>query len=124
MAHSRLSVVDLENGRQPMCYGSLTITFNGEIYNYVELRETLIQKGHTFQTRSDTEVILHAYQEYGEECVEHFNGQWAFAIWDQSRQTLFLSRDRFGIRPIYYTQNSGKLLFASEIKSLLSPTGI
>ena len=118
LAHSRLSIVDLENGRQPMSYGSLTITFNGEIYNYVELRETLIQKGHTFQTRSDTEVILHAYQEYGEECVEHFNGQWAFAIWDQSRQTLFLSRDRFGIRPLYYTQNSGKLLFASEIKSL------
>jgi asparagine synthase (glutamine-hydrolysing) len=118
LAHSRLSIVDLENGRQPMCYGSLTITFNGEIYNHVELRETLIQKGHTFQTRSDTEVILHAYQEYGEECVEHFNGQWAFAIWDRSRQTLFLSRDRFGIRPLYYTQSSGKLLFASEIKSL------
>ena len=118
LAHARLSIVDLEYGRQPMHYGPLTITFNGEIYNYIELRERLVRKGHSFRTRSDTEVILHAYQEYGEQCVEHFNGQWALAIWDRHRQTLFLSRDRLGIRPLYYTRVPGRLLFASEIKSL------
>ena len=118
LAHARLSIVDLENGRQPMHYGPLTITYNGEIYNYLELRQTLIQKGHSFRTRSDTEVILHAYQEYGGQCVEHFNGQWALAIWDRRQRSLFLSRDRLGIRPLYYTQVLGRMLFASEIKSL------
>ncbi len=118
LAHARLSIVDLECGQQPMHHGPLTISFNGEIYNYIELRETLVRKGHDFRTRSDTEVILHAYQEYGEGCVEHMNGQWALAIWDRHQQTLFLSRDRLGIRPLYYTQVPGRLLFASEIKAL------
>ena len=122
LAHSRLSIIDLGNGRQPMqtSDGRLTVTFNGEIFNYVELRRTLIEQGHQFRTQSDTEVILHAYEEYGEHCVEHFNGQWAFAIWDKQRNSLFLSRDRMGIRPLFYTQTGRQFLFASEIKSLFT----
>ena len=120
LGHARLSIIDLDLGRQPMHNRdrSLTLTFNGEIFNYVELRETLQCRGHRFQTRSDTEVILHAYEEYGEQCVDHFNGQWAFAIWDKRRRRLFLSRDRFGIRPLFYTHTGSKFLFASEVKSL------
>ena len=122
LAHARLSIIDLEGGRQPMSTadGQLWITFNGEIFNYVELREELIKKGHTFVTRSDTEVILHLYQEKGESCVQSLNGQWAFAIWDVPRQKLFVSRDRMGIRPLFYTQTAGSFLFASEIKALLA----
>ncbi len=121
-AHARLSIIDLANGRQPMqsSDGRLVITFNGEIFNYLELRESLIARGCQFRTRSDTEVILHAYAEYGSRCVEHFNGQWAFAIWDRDLQKLFLSRDRLGIRPLYYTQADNSFLFASEIKSLFA----
>lgn len=120
LGHARLSIIDLDHGRQPMHNRdrSLTLTFNGEIFNYIELRETLKGRGHRFQTRSDTEVILHAYEEYGEECVHHFNGQWAFAIWDSPRRKLFLSRDRFGIRPLFYTHIGSEFLFASEVKSL------
>ena len=122
LAHARLSIIDLENGRQPMqtADGKLVVTFNGEIYNYLELREALMARGHHFRTHSDTEVILHAYAEYGERCVEHFNGQWAFAIWDRAAQRLFLSRDRLGIRPLFYTQAARTFLFASEIKSLFA----
>src|SRR5437660_7224645 len=100
LAHSRLSIIDLAGGHQPMSIegGSLWITFNGEIFNYVELREELVRKGHRFATRSDTEVILHLYQDEGEECVHRLNGQWAFAIWDTKRSELFLSRDRLGVR--------------------------
>ena len=122
LAHARLSIIDLEGGRQPMSTadGQLWITFNGEIFNYIELREELIAKGHTFATRSDTEVILHMYQEDGERCVERFNGQWAFAIWDTQQRKLFASRDRMGIRPFFYTQTRDAFLFASEIKALLA----
>jgi len=122
LAHSRLSIIDLEGGRQPMSIadGRLWITFNGEIFNYIELRKELIQKGHTFSTRSDTEVILHLYQEEGEECVNRLNGQWAFAIWDAEKQKLFLSRDRLGVRPLFYTSTGDSFLFASEIKALLA----
>ena len=84
------------------------------------LRESLTAKGHRFRTQSDTEVILHAYQEYGDRCVEHFNGQWAFALWDQHRERLFLSRDRFGIRPLFFTQTKNSFLFASEVKALFA----
>lgn len=120
LAHARLSIIDLIGGRQPMqtSDGQLTVTFNGEIYNYLELRESLASRGCRFRTQSDTEVILHAYAEYGDRCVEHFNGQWAFAIWDKRRRKLFLSRDRLGIRPVFYTQVGNTFLFASEIKSL------
>jgi asparagine synthase (glutamine-hydrolysing) len=123
LGHARLSIIDLAGGIQPMSTidQKLWITFNGEIFNYIELREELIQKGHRFATRSDTEVILHLYREMGERCVEKLNGQWAFAIWDAPNQKLFLSRDRAGIRPLFYTQtDSGLFLFASEIKALLA----
>lgn len=122
LAHARLSIIDLEGGAQPMSIdgGAYCITFNGEIFNYVELREELISKGHNFATRSDTEVILHLYQEEGEDCVRHLNGQWAFAIWDARKKKLFLSRDRLGVRPLFYTQTSDRFLFASEIKALFT----
>jgi asparagine synthase (glutamine-hydrolysing) len=122
LAHARLSIIDLQGGAQPMSTadGRLWITFNGEIFNYIELREELVRKGHSFATRSDTEVILYAYRQYGEDCVQHFNGQWAFAIWDTTRRKLFLSRDRLGVRPLFYTQTAGAFLFASEIKALLA----
>jgi asparagine synthase (glutamine-hydrolysing) len=122
LAHARLSIIDLSGGQQPMPNGdrSLWITFNGEIFNYVELREDLIRKGYKFATHSDTEVILHMYEDKGEECVRCFNGQWAFAIWDVRRRKLFLSRDRVGVRPLFYAQQAGALVFASEIKSILA----
>ena len=121
LGHVRLSIIDLAGGRQPMANEdqSLWVTFNGEIFNYIELRETLLQKGHRFATQSDTEVILHLYEEHGEDCVQHFNGQWALAVWDKRRRRLFLSRDRLGVRPLFYTVAGRKLLFASEVKSLL-----
>jgi len=122
LAHARLSIIDIAGGGQPMPTQdqSLWITFNGEIFNYVELRNELISKGHSFSTRSDTEVILHLYQEEGENCVQRLNGQWAFAIWDAPRRKLFLSRDRVGVRPLFYTTAAGGFLFASEIKALLA----
>lgn len=122
LGHARLSIIDISGGRQPMCAPdhSVAITFNGEIFNYIELRDELLRKGHRFVTSSDTEVILHLYQEEGEQCVERLNGQWAFAIWEARRRRLFLSRDRFGVRPLFYTQAAGKFFFASEIKALLA----
>jgi len=122
LAHARLSIIDLAGGRQPMYLEdkSLCITFNGEIFNYLELRDELIRKGHVFTTRSDTEVILHLYQEEGADCVGRLNGQWTFAIWDAARQRLFLSRDRMGVRPLFYTTAGGRFLFASEIKALFA----
>jgi len=121
LAHARLSILDLGGGSQPMCNEDKTvwITFNGEIFNYVELRDSLIRKGHRFHTESDTEVIVHLYEEKGEDCVQDLNGQWAFAIWDSNRQKLFLSRDRLGVRPLFYTKTREGFLFGSEIKSLL-----
>ena len=126
LAHARLSIIDLEGGAQPMCNEdrSLWITFNGEIFNYLELRERLLKAGHSFATRSDTEVILHLYEEHGKDAVQFLNGQWAFAIWDSRRRCLFLSRDRVGIRPLFYAITGGRLIFASEIKSILAAPGI
>jgi asparagine synthase (glutamine-hydrolysing) len=122
LAHARLSIIDLASGGQPMSSidGRFWITFNGEIFNYVELTEELKNKGHRFATRCDTEVILEAYREYGENCVTHFNGQWSFGIWDVQERKLFLSRDRVGVRPMFYTQTANTFLFASEIKALLA----
>ena len=100
--------------------GTLWLVFNGEIYNYVELREILVRNGHRFHSKSDSEVILHSYEEWGADCLREFNGMWAFAIWDDRRKHLFCARDRFGIKPFYYVQVNGSFLFASEIKALLA----
>lgn len=121
LGQTRLSIIDLSGGRQPMRDNARAqaITFNGEIYNYPQLKRELEGKGHVFSTDSDTEVILKAYQEYGEACVEHFDGMFAFAIWDEDAGTLFLARDRFGKKPLYYAYTEvGDLLVASEIKAL------
>ncbi|MBI3518175.1 MAG: asparagine synthase (glutamine-hydrolyzing), partial [Bacteroidetes bacterium] len=121
LMHRRLSILDLSAaGHQPMSYNQYTIVFNGEIYNYKELKSELAGKGLTFTSDSDTEVILAAYQYWREECVKHFVGMWAFAIYDKEKQHLFLSRDRFGIKPLYYFQNKTGFAFASEIKALLA----
>jgi len=124
--HCRLSIIDLAGGHQPMqtSDGCLTITFNGEIFNFLELRHLLEQKGYRFITRSDTEVILHLYREYGADCVHYMNGQWAFAIWDARRRQLFLSRDRLGVRPLFYTWVGEEFIFGSEIKTLLAHPGV
>jgi len=122
LAHTRLSIIDLATGDQPMLNadGSLAIVFNGEIFNYVELRAELLSKGRRFATESDTEVILQMYDEEGEDCVTRFNGDWAFAIWDARRHRLFLSRDRAGVRPLFYASTPrGTLVFASEVKAVL-----
>lgn len=120
LGHRRLSIIDLsEHGHQPMTYRNrYTIVFNGEIYNYLELRCILNNKGYSFTTQSDTEVILAAYDKWGETCVNHFNGMWAFCIWDSVSENLFCSRDRFGIKPFYYINSGDLFVFASEIKAL------
>ena len=126
LAHARLSIIDLASGQQPMANadGTLHVTFNGEIFNYVELRDELIARGHRFATTSDTEVILHAYEAYGADCVEQFNGDFAFAIWDSRNKRLMLARDRMGVRPLFHTSVNGCLYFASEVKALLEAPGI
>jgi asparagine synthase (glutamine-hydrolysing) len=117
----RLSIIDIEGGGQPMFDDDqrLALVFNGEIYNYVELREELQAEGHRFRTRSDTEVVVHAYARWGEACLERLNGMFAFALLDRRRQELFLARDRAGQKPLYYHHAGGRLVFASEIKALL-----
>ena len=118
----RLSIIDLNTGHQPISNedGSVWIVFNGEIYNYKELREVLLSQGHVFKTRTDTEVIVHLYEEFGERCVEKLRGMFAFAIWDDRRKLLFIARDRLGIKPLYYASSSKSLLFASEMKAILA----
>jgi asparagine synthase (glutamine-hydrolysing) len=122
LGHRRLSIIDLATGQQPLANEdeSLWLVFNGEIYNFPELRSQLRQKGHIFRTRSDAEVILHAYEEYGPQCVPYFNGMFAFAIWDQPERLLFLARDRVGIKPLYYASLPECFLFASELKSIVA----
>lgn len=117
----RLSIIDLTGGDMPIYNedGSIAIVFNGEIYGYVELRDELERLGHRFATRSDTETIVHAYEEYGVRCVEHLNGMFAFALWDSRRQELLLARDRVGEKPLFYAEVGGRVIFASEIKALL-----
>ena len=118
--HTRLSIIDLETqSNQPMEVDNLVIIFNGEIYNYIEIKEELLKLGYKFKTNSDTEVILKSYQEWGQSCVERFNGMWAFSILDKDKNILFLSRDRLGVKPLYYIHREDKFIFASEIKALL-----
>ncbi|HEU5443908.1 MAG TPA: hypothetical protein VFU61_08785, partial [Steroidobacteraceae bacterium] len=122
LGHRRLSIVDLsEAGRQPLSNedGTVWITFNGEIYNHLELRSRLQARGHVFRSRTDTEAIVHAYEEYGLDFASHLTGMFALAIWDAPRRRLVLARDRLGLKPLYYTLEGGRLRFASEIKALL-----
>ncbi len=119
LVHARLSVMDPENGRQPMRLGPLTMVYNGELYNTPELKAELEALGHRFETRSDTEVLLHAYAQWGEACVDRLNGIYAFAVWDEERRRLFLCRDRMGVKPLFYALRGEALIFASELKALL-----
>jgi asparagine synthase (glutamine-hydrolysing) len=119
LGHNRLSIIDLgAEANQPMVSGDHVLVYNGELYNYVELRDELTKLGHTFRTRSDTEVLLVAYREWGDRCVSRFVGMWAFAIWDTRKQELFCSRDRFGIKPFYYIHEGDRFYFGSEYKPL------
>ncbi len=135
LGHTRLAIIDPVGGVQPLCNedGTVWLTFNGEIFNYVELTAELRSRGHTFRTASDTEAIVHAWEEWGPRCFDRFNGQWAIALWDSTRRRLVLARDRMGVRPLYFHRSPGKLVFASEIKALfvdpevprsLDPAGI
>ncbi len=121
LGHARLSIIDVAHGQQPMANGDQTIwlSFNGEIFNYVELRAELIARGHRFRTDSDTEVIIRMYEAYGADCVQRFNGDFAFALWDSRRKQFMLARDRMGVRPLYYSLRGRTLYFASEVKALL-----
>lgn len=122
LGHRRLSIIDPEHGKQPLETpdGQLAIVFNGEIYNYIELKEELVKKGHPISSHSDTEVLLYAYREWGEDCLDHLLGMFAFAIWDKKNQSLFCARDRVGIKPFYYYTDGKSLVIASEIKAILA----
>ncbi|MBN1414622.1 MAG: asparagine synthase (glutamine-hydrolyzing) [Bacteroidales bacterium] len=126
LGNVRLSIIDISTGQQPLSTPdkNLWIVLNGEIFNYIELKKELIKTGHLFHTESDTEVLLHAYQEYGEKCLNMLNGQFAFAIWNHNKKELFLARDRVGIRPLFYTWHNKTFLFGSEIKTLFEFPGI
>jgi asparagine synthase (glutamine-hydrolysing) len=123
LGHRRLSIIDLSSaGHQPMFNedGQIALVFNGEIYNYRELRTILEAAGHVFSSHTDTEVVIHAYEEWGENCVTRFNGMFAFGLWDSRRHSLFLARDRYGIKPLYYYEDTETFTFASEIKAILA----
>ncbi|GAB4345526.1 MAG: asparagine synthase (glutamine-hydrolyzing) [Gammaproteobacteria bacterium] len=122
LGHARLSIIDLEGGAQPIHNEDKTVwvVFNGEIFNYLELREDLVARGHTFYTYTDTEVLVHLYEEYSDQFIHHLNGQFGIAIWDTVRKRLILARDRAGILPLFYSVNNGRLVFASEIKAILT----
>lgn len=122
LAHRRLSIIDIATGAQPLANedSSLWIVFNGEIYNYLDIRSELLEHGHRFKTNSDTETIVHAYEQWGESCVEKLRGMFAFAIWDSSQKKLFMARDRIGIKPLYYYHDGKHFVFGSEIKSILA----
>ena len=127
LGHRRLAIIDLATGQQPLFNedGSVVVVFNGEIYNYQDLIPELQAAGHVFHTKSDTEVIVHAWEQWGEQCVERFRGMFAFGLWDRNRQTFFMARDRLGVKPLYYAVlDDGMLLFGSELKSLLAHGGL
>ena len=124
LLHTRLAIIDPAGGKQPMMLDwageRYILVYNGELYNTQELRKQLISLGHHFTGHSDTEVILHSYAQWGENCVEQFNGIFAFAVWEENSRRLFLARDRIGVKPLFYTEHDGGLIFASEIKTILS----
>ncbi len=122
LGHRRLSIIDINTGAQPMSNedGSVWITYNGEVYNFMELRNELESRGHKFRTKSDTETIIHAYEQYGEDCVKKLRGMFAFCIWDAKKKSLFLARDRLGKKPLYYFYDKSRFVFASEIKAVIS----
>ena len=122
LAMRRLSIIDIQSGHQPLSNedGKIWIVFNGEIYNHRDLRKDLQARGHRYRTQSDTETIVHLYEEYGRDCVQHLRGMFAFAIWDRSSRSLFIARDRLGIKPLYYRYDGSTLLFGSEIKTILA----
>ena len=126
LGHTRLAIIDTSGGAQPLCNedGTVWVTYNGEIFNYVELAEELRHLGHAFRTSSDTEVIVHAWEEWGEACFPRFNGQWAMALWDRRAERLVLSRDRLGVRPLYYARLPAGLMFASEVKSIFADPSV
>ena len=126
LAMRRLSIIDLKTGQQPVTNegGTVWIVYNGEIYNHQELRRQLEARGHRYRSRSDTETIVHLYEEYGRECVKHLRGMFAFAIWDARKRSLFVARDRLGIKPFYYRYTPGTFLFGSEIKAILAYPGV
>ena len=126
LGHSRLSIIDIAGGRQPIHNEDQTVwvSFNGEIFNYVELRRELEAAGHRFYTQSDTEVLVHVYEQHGDRFLEHLNGQFAIALWDRRERRLLLARDRTGIRPLFYSNRSGRLTFASEVKALFALQGV
>src|SRR5919109_1554261 len=121
LAHRRLSIVDLAGGHQPLANEerSVWVTYNGEIYNHASVRATLEAAGHRYKTRSDTETIIHAYEQWGDACVDRLRGMFAFAIWDAPKRRLLLARDRLGVKPLYWAQAGDRLLFGSEIKSII-----
>ncbi len=126
LGHTRLAIIDLQTGAQPLSNedDSVWITFNGEIFNYLELASELSGLGHILKTKSDTEVIVHAYEQWGTSCFDRFNGQWALALWDHKKNKIILSRDRLGIRTLYYTICNNRLLFASEVKALFADSSV
>src|ERR1700740_1811084 len=121
LAMRRLSIIDVKTGHQPLANETrdVWIVYNGEIYNHTDLRLDLETKGHRYRTHSDTETIVHLYEEYGRDCVKHLRGMFAFAIWDRRKRQLFIARDRLGIKPLYYLSDGKTLLFGSEIKTIL-----
>jgi len=122
LGHRRLSIIDIDGGKQPLYNEdrSMCIVYNGEVYNHGALKAELTGLGHNFRTKTDTEVILHAYEQWGPQCVKRFNGMFAIAIWDEKKKTLFMARDRLGIKPLFYSSYGGKFVFASEIKAILT----
>ena len=122
MGFRRLSIIDLDKGNQPIYneINNLVLTFNGEIYNYKELKEELLKAGHKFYTETDSEVIIHGFEEWGEELLPKLRGMFAFAIWNRENKSLFIARDPFGIKPMHYTQNGENFIYGSEIKSILA----